>query len=163
MKSIVSRLIEGVRFAFLYNKAIDYSSRQENEKSFSVLKSAYALLGAEAPSTRVTYECNILLSHVASAIGKYDLAMRATKVALNQLDSSKQPLSEADADYLRYYCKTVFEYCALNTNYEDFAESRSIKGTFREIRWDEVSPRFKRTFPVTRAIASEQATSRLHS
>ena len=154
MLRAVSKFLKASKSAVAWTKALQQASREEYDQSLITLERIYIILGAGMPSSRATPDINILCAVVSSKLGKSDLAISATRVALKQLNNSDL-YSENDRNYLRYFCKTILEFCSASTSYETFREAAAVDVSFYSLKFDEVRDDLRRNFPVTKPIASE--------
>jgi hypothetical protein len=151
MFSIIAKLVRAIRVAFLQHVAIEAISKKEYERSLSSLKAIYRLVGCEGPSSTVPYKINILCGLAACRVNDFGLAISAVKTALLQIDVTGNMLSTYDKDYLRYYCRTVLEYCSATNSDEN-----TISVNFRSLRFAKVRADLRRSFPITQPVASER-------
>jgi hypothetical protein len=96
---------------------------------------------------------------VTSKLGDFKLAIEIAKTALGQLDEIKKGYSEDDKNYLRYYCRLILEYSAVEETRDTFRDSRAMEVRFGSLRFDKMQADLKRNFPITQAVASERSQS----
>ncbi|MFO1187924.1 MAG: hypothetical protein U1E87_11025 [Alphaproteobacteria bacterium] len=155
MIGFLKRSVGAVRAVLFAQAAEDRAARHQHEQAMPYLTRMYDALGGEMPSARALIEMNMLCSNVAFKLGRYELAVDAARLALRQIDG-KKPFSEEEKDYLRYYCKVVFEACERETDYRTF-DSRLIDVKFSSLRFEKVRSRLRREFPITDPAVSEES------
>jgi hypothetical protein len=108
---LVKASVKATKVTWLWDKAIDAASRNDQVAALSYLRRLYQVFDAEIPSDKVWCDINILSANVACKLGYYDLSVSAATIALRQLTGRTRDVSNFDKDYLRYFCQLILAYC----------------------------------------------------
>ena len=159
MIAFINKYVRAAKASLLYSRALDRASESDHAEALAQLNSVYEAFRTEMPSRDVPYDVNILCGHVAAQLGKYDIAVEAITIALEQLQREKiKGLSEHDRKYLKYYCAVEMRYCASKMG--PGAVSKELLASapeFYSLQIGKVKPYIRRNFPIDRPDAFNHA------
>jgi hypothetical protein len=149
------KIFKAPLYASMWVKAQDLASKKNYAEAMSILHKMYSLFDQVIPSMEIPLDSNILSAIVASGLGDASLALSCSKMAIIQLGNPNIKYSSEDVDYLRYFCRTIMDYCANKLGSSAFEESLRVGVRFRDLNFNRVRSDLRGKFPIESALPSD--------
>ena len=132
--------------SILWDRVFDKAAHKDYDKAVQLLNRLYGVYGRTMPSNKVPVETNLLCAMVSAGMNNYELNIESSQVALRQLDRNVEEYSDADIEYLTYYCRCHIIFSNFNIGNGANVSGDAPPPQNETLR--KVSDHLKRNFPL---------------
>lgn len=137
-------------------EAEDLVAQHKFLEAKSYVEKIYAAFEVSAPSVKATVETNLLMARIYCGLDECESAISCARVVLMQLNDGSNGYNNESADYIKYYCRWVIEYCA-DGNYDilrEFMDLSNVKYSSLNIK--RIRPNLLKNFAIGGALPSDR-------